>query len=409
MIDQIFSKRFNGGVFLEALLKSAREGHLCLEVGDLVFPSFGEKDEEIKKEAKEISKIVVRKKNRYYLQRNWEIEEEFLKHFERLMQQKLDPIPFAHDPELDIEQNEAIATAFFHPFSLISGGPGTGKSFTAKKMIEAFSGKVAVGAPTGKATANLRGLPCTTKTVHALLSKRRLLPYDLIIIDEGSMIDADLMRRLFASVPTGARLVILGDRDQLPPIDTGHFFADLTKKAPCSYLKKCHRAELKEIVDLAAAVKKGEMIPYEPLENLPKKPKEVTLLTPLRKGPYGVDQLNALYHGENRGKVPIIITENRGGFVNGEVGYIEGEETSFGVKPQLLPNYEYAYALSVHKSQGSEYDEVWLLLPPGSERFGREVLYTAITRAKKKVRIFAAPNILEMCLEKQAKRLSLQD
>ncbi len=408
MIDLLFAKKFGGGEFLAALLAAAREGHLCLQIDDAVYPSFGPLDEQIKSQARPMDPIVVAKGNRYYLRRNFEIEERFRRHFARLIARRVEALPF-DDAELDPEQLACVRSSLSHPLSLISGGPGTGKSFTAGKLIGAFPGKVAVAAPTGKATANLRHLKnCTVKTLHALLSSGRPLSYDLIVVDEGSMIDAALMTRLFEQIHDEARLVILGDRDQLPPIDTGHFFADLTKLAPCSYLRKCHRAELQEIVTLAAAVKKGEMIRYEPLENLPEKPADVTLLTPLRRGPLGVERLNEKYHKQNRGPIPIIITENALGFVNGETGLLFADgTTSFGVKRTKLPRYEQAYALSVHKSQGSEYDRVWLLLPPGSEKFGREMLYTAITRAKKEIRIFGSQDVLHECLKSQTLRLSI--
>ena len=408
MIDQLFAQKYGGGEFLAALLASARQGHLCLQIDDAVYPSFGELDESIKEGAKEIDPIVVVRGSRYYLRRNFEIEKRFHYHFSRLSNRQVEAIAF-DDDELDPEQLAAVRTSLKQPLSLISGGPGTGKSFTAGKLIAAFPGKVAVAAPTGKATANLSHIKgCTVKTLHSLLSRGRQLSYDLVVIDEGSMIDAVLMTRLFEQIHDEARLVILGDLDQLPPIDTGHFFADLTRMAPCSYLKKCHRAELQEIVDLASSVRKGEMIPFEPLISLPEKPDDVTLLTPLRKGFYGVEKLNEKYHKNNHGPIPIMITENAVGFVNGQTGFLFADgTTSFGVKQTMLPRFEHAYALSVHKSQGSEYDRVWLLLPKGSERFGREMLYTAITRAKKEIRIFADEEALQQCLKNQVLRLSV--
>ncbi|MCH9611000.1 MAG: RecBCD enzyme subunit RecD [Chlamydiales bacterium] len=404
-ISMIVAKKYGGGKFLEALVTSAIEGHLCLQVDQEVFPSFGEADEQIKKEARSIDPIVVQKGSRYYLRRNYEIEQRFFKQLERLSNRQLSRIDF-EDSQLDSEQEAAVQMALSHPLSIISGGPGTGKSFTAAKLIEASSGSIAVAAPTGKATANLGHLKnCTLKTLHSLLSKKRQLPYDLVVVDEGSMIDAQTMTRLFEQLHDQARLVILGDRDQLPPVDTGHFFADLTEMAPTSYLTKCHRAELQSIVDLSTSVKRGEMIPFEPLQ-LPDLPQDVTLLTPLRKGPFGVLRLNEYY--KRSGPQPIMITENLLGFSNGQTGvlYPDGS-SSFGVSRAQLPRYEPAYVLSVHKSQGSEYDRVWLLVPPGSERFGREMLYTAITRAKKEIRIFADKEALMQTLAAPSSRLSL--
>lgn len=403
-IDQIFAERFGDNLFLAALLNAAREGHLSLYIDEeAIFPSFGALDARIRSQATPIENLVVKEGKHYYLQRNWNLQQRFLHHFKRITSQNVEPIPIADDPTMDLEQIEAVRTALTHPLTIISGGPGTGKTFIAKKIIASFPGSFAIAAPTGKAAANLRQL-ANTSTLHALLAKRRVLPYDLIVVDEGSMIDAELMTNLFTHVRDGGRLVILGDRDQLPPIDTGHFFADLTQMAPCCYLNKCHRTELQEIVEMAQKIKRGEMIPYEPLENFVDKPEDVTLLTPLRRGFHGVERLNERFYRADR-PLPIIITENASGLVNGETGFLK-DGMAFGMREEMLPKYEYAYALSVHKSQGSEYDRVWLLLPPGSERFGREMLYTAITRARKEIRVFAQEGVLERCLQRVHSRAS---
>ena len=131
----------------------------------------------------------------------------------------------------------------------------------------------------------------------------------------------------------------------------------------------------------------------------------------------GVDLLNRWLYKEDlkRGtqQIPIMVTVNDPAqeLYNGDVGVLHRDRqiACFGERefPEyLLPPYDYAYLLSVHKSQGSEYDKVLILLPEGSEKFGREVLYTAITRAKKRVEILADSTTLEAILTKKTYRMS---
>ena len=187
------------------------------------------------------------------------------------------------------------------------------------------------------------------------------------------------------------------------------------------------RAELQEITDLATAVKRGELIPFKTIPPLTEligeiTQRKITVLTPLRKGEYGVDHLNQLLFVEHQKRksreIPVIIRVNAPSLdlYNGDLGVWDletgivtfsppsGEKRSFA--ETLLPYYEYAYVLSVHKSQGSEYERVLILLPPGSEAFSREMLYTAITRAKKGVEIYADPTTLNFLLANRSHRHS---
>lgn len=399
-------------LFLAALLKAAREGHLCVE-SSVELPDYL------------FDEALVEEKGRIYLRRNWECEQRFLKHYRRLKEETpFIPIPEPHMEELEPEQEQAIQHAAKRSLSLICGGPGTGKTFTAATLIRHFLAflEPVVAAPTGKAAANLRralqGL-CPVMTLHSLL-KKRYLGADLVLVDEASMIDAELMAALFSSIKSGARLVLIGDRDQLPPVETGHFFADLAKDPDIvTELGRCLRAELSEIVDMARAVKEGKHVPTLPMPDFETIAEAVferkaCVLTPLR---HIVDSLNRKLlkqHQKLGGKrFPIMVRVNDPvlELYNGDVGELAPDEgcAYFGerkIPDYLLPHYEYAYVISVHKSQGSEYDEVLILLPEGSEAFGREMLYTAITRAKKRVRIYAAEGVLSPILSKREHRLS---
>lgn len=416
-IDRYFGERFSKthALFLGYLLNATRAGHLCAYIDDgKLYPSMGELDSELIEQAKSLPDlpIVMQCENRWYLKRSWDAEQTFEHHVARLMGQKVSSIPFTG--ELEGEQKAAVEHVLNHALTVVCGGPGTGKTYTAASLIRHFPGSVLVAAPTGKAAANLRvALPdCSVQTLHAML--RDKLEGDLIVVDEGSMIDAEMMAQLFAAVPKGARLVLFGDPNQLPPVEAGSLFNDLAKNFAV-HLTKCLRTELQVIIDLCEAVKRGEMVPFKPLPNLKEaieliRASKGVVLTPLRKGAYGVDYLNSAVH-RGEGNVPIMITKNdeQMDLYNGDVGVLDGSVARFGkrdIAHHQLPPYSYAYVMSVHKSQGSEYDEVNIFLPHGSERFGREMLYTAVTRAKRCVTIYAAEGVMEKVLSQKVHRLS---
>lgn len=405
--------------FLAKLLRSAREGHMCIPAPqDLVLPK------------NLFNEFLVEEEEKIYLSRNWECEKQFLHHLNRLKSQ--DPsihIPLDHLSEsLEREQRTAITNAATNSLSFICGGPGSGKTYTAIQLIRNFiphmSRDVIVAAPTGKATANLRdalqGL-CSVHTLHSWL-QRSVLSSDLILVDEASMIDAYLMKKLFSSVPNGSRLVLVGDPHQLPPVESGNFFSVMTRDVErTTFLKKCFRSEIEDIRNIANSVRDGVLIPHSPLPSKKEFVEEVferkaCVLTPLRYGPWGVCRLNDLLMRDHKRRgcvrIPIMITVNDSqiGLYNGDVGEILGDGgfACFHGKQiplHILPPYEQAYALSVHKSQGSEYDDVIVVLPEGAEIFGREVLYTAVTRAKRKITIYADTTVLSKILAKHEERL----
>lgn len=423
---------------LASLMKSAREGHLCLSLSENL-------QEEVIRGVSMLptflfEKILVKERDKLYLRRNWECENFFLKHLKRLKSQTpnitipIDSLKVRLESEpLNDEQKKAILQAAISSLALISGGPGSGKTYTATKLIRLFFEqgikKIVVSAPTGKATANMRANlgafaeQCTFKTLHALTQKEKIHA-DLIVVDESSMIDAQRMALLFGAVEEGARLVLLGDKDQLPPIESGNFFADLSQdQSIISELVKCLRTDLKEIIELAANIKKGVPIPFNPLPDINSLlkiiiEKQIPVLTPMRKGLYGVDHLNQLLYKEFQKndvkEIPIIITVNDPylELSNGDSGILVKEEGTVyfsngkKIPEYLLTNYEYAYVLSVHKSQGSEYDNAMILLPKGSEFFGRSMLYTAITRVKKQIMILAHEGVIENLVQVHYQRRS---
>lgn len=470
----------------------------------------------------------------FYFQKYWHYETQFIKQFNLMCawSPKVSPArslvqsaiqEMAKTGRLLPEQGEAIRSACEKCITIIAGGPGTGKTYTAGLLIKIFleslteeqrrKCQIALAAPTGKAASNLQGslikamgtesplLQVKAKTLHSLLGIRggkppkdssKTLSADLIVVDESSMIDVRLMSYLFAAVKPGARLILLGDGHQLPAVEAGSIFADLIKAAGeaglsiVTNLKKCLRAELKGIIDFAELVNDGDSIQaaerlddqsfhgvsrahlgkqkastneiqnalldiasqhYKVANPSKMAPEEYLIhfnkfriLTPLRKGPFGFEELNRkllkhmrdLSKGQQHFIAPIILVSNdhRLELFNGEVGALVRsniEETGdaslnagdYAIFPSkddcqglrklpamLLPKFEYAYCMSVHKSQGSEFGHVLLMLPPGSEVFGREVLYTGVTRAKQKLEIWAPDEVLEATIRKKSNRLS---
>lgn len=472
--------------------------------------------------------------NRYYFQRHWLLEKRFLIHLEPLLANASPSLAvdmeyvlkitseMALNKKVLLDQRAAIVSGCSSCFSLITGGPGTGKTYTAGVLLNVLwqgmderaraNCRIALAAPTGKAAAQLEAsiksalgetvFPSISgETLHSLLGKGgyrdgspKTLSADVLIVDESSMIDAGLMAQLMESIKPGSRLIMLGDRFQLPPVQAGSLFSDLVLKweregdRRLTELKTCMRAELQSIVDVAVAVKaadastlfsilkKGESgVSLNLLSNeiaskeiqqkllsvankqcawdmggdLFPNPQQIhhlltahKILTPLRRGPLGADALNALLFEaalkSGRGKYfayPILITAtdkklslfngemgvfvktfaspqedyalftNRGGAEKAVAERVRGE--AFRKIPALLlPQHEHAFCLSIHKSQGSEYDHVTLLIPQGADHFGKEALYTGITRARKKLEIWSAEETLQRIVEKKITRYS---
>jgi len=352
--------------------------------------------------------------------------------------------------ELLPEQQKAVEQAAKHRLWCIWGGPGTGKTYTAGWFVKLYvennpDARIVLTAPTGKAAFNLHesikracpGSCLEAKTLHALLGLKRTaawqktepLPYDLIVVDESSMIDLSMFVKLLSSLSNETRILFLGDPNQLPPIEPGEPFVALVNEKVGSGLVTPKRQESDTIIQLANAVKEADvekamrLVDLKPLTAF-KDVKQLystanqtiesffaelltkRVLSPQRIGPYGTIALNQELRASAKAQtlIPIIITKNDYtlGLTNGQVGILSGDYAYFdGQKtiPQLLlASYEQAYALSVHKSQGSEFGEVHLLLPPGSEQFGRNMLYTAITRAKKKLTIYSSLDTLAACI-----------
>lgn len=473
-LDYFFAEKIhplgneNEAALLALLMAFSRAGHLCMKVDaakistlikDPLLASQLEKKIKEASETFDVKGIVRNGKDCFYLQKNWFLESSVCTEIKRLLSYSTKSKEQEYSPLLTAEQKKAVENALHFPLSMITGGPGTGKSFTALQIVAAFpkSCRVILTAPTGKAASHLLK-KCTGErikggTLHAILKEAEPLEADLVIADECSMIDAALFSRLLSSIKEGTHLVLMGDPDQLPAVEGGSFFADLVDAKqqgyplPCTYLTECLRSDQKNILNLALAIRAGkpcmssalyfdekEVSHFFPLpsfskpdpQELLKKMDTFRILSTLRKGPFGVDTLNqkivecilAEKKPDQYCPIPILITKNdkRTGLFNGEMGILimtpsQEEEYAFfddgRIFPAfLLPSYEYAYCLSVHKSQGSEYDKVLLLIPEGSDFFGKEALYTAVTRAKKSIEIRGSQDLIRSTLQQSSRKAS---
>jgi len=458
---------------------------------------------------------------------------------------------FDATPEAEEDlQRSAAKLATQRALCVISGGPGTGKTSTVVKILavvveqalaaEAAVPRIGLVAPTGKAAVRLassiqhnkhaleaRGvdarvlahIPEDASTIHRLLSARErsrryepgalpaALPLDLLLVDETSMVDLELMTQLLAALPTHARVILLGDRDQLASVEAGAVFGDIcgvaqparTEQAEpgVSPLRSCiiqltksyRYDDTKGIGQLARAVQERDperalailadprfddvvmvdeldltapdsqfaqqvvegFTPYlrasDPAAAL-KAFDGYRVLCAHRKGERGVSALNSqieqLLEKKKRldtslrhyAKRPLMITQNdyRMRLWNGDIGMVWDWDASAGLaavegdaaeRPRgrsacfldvpaqslrrmglgRLPPHESAFALSVHKSQGSEVDVVSLVLPREPSRIlSRELVYTALTRAKQRVIIHGSAEVLRAAILQNVER-----
>ncbi|HEY1070961.1 exodeoxyribonuclease V subunit alpha [Thermomonas sp.] len=459
-------------------------------------------------------------------------------------------------------QARAAALALRRALLLVTGGPGTGKTTTIARLLalrvaQAMQAghappRIALAAPTGRAAdrmaeslraavqrmaalavdaAVLAALPATASTLHRLLGvlpdrpdfrhhAGHPLPFDIVVVDEASMVDLPLMCKLAEAVPDGAQLLLLGDPDQLPSVEAGDVLAGILRAAgdgtalraddaaalapllgepppstaedtpqatlplfpapsatPALHGHRVHltrgwrQSDTLALAPLADAVRRGDAAETlallrggglsnvhfndaaadplaapgvdllahfralaattDPAEALARAPR-LRLLTALRNGPQGARGLNARIEaqlsGRRIGSPPawfpgrlLLVTENsyRHGLFNGDVGvclpdadgtllaWFPGADGPRAFHPAALPAHESAFAMTVHKAQGSEFDDVWLQLPRRDARvLSRELLYTGLTRARTALHLAGSAEVIAAALARHAGRVS---
>ena len=369
---------------------------------------------------------------------------------------------FAFDPI----QRQAIQMALAYRISIITGGPGTGKTTILKGILhlaQKMDESVFLAAPTGRAAKRMGDL-CGIKarTIHRMLemdpatkkfnrNAENKLPCDLLIVDEFSMVDTWLAAALFEAIHAKTRIVLVGDADQLPSVGPGNVLNDLIRcpKIPTTRLQHIFRqAGGNDIADKAAKINQGivpspiegpnfHFIPFEEPEQAKQiiadllatgvrskididQKADLQILSPMRKGPLGIFELNAfLQELQNPGvarhrimgvpwsdgdKVMQIKNNYDKNVFNGDVGVIfkvhKGDDKVTVFYDDKTVEYEgdeleqlaLAYACTIHKSQGSEYPAVIVILDSSHYMMlQRNLIYTAITRAKGHVWVLSAP------------------
>lgn len=479
-----------------------------------------------------------------YFQRMWKNEQKIARFFNQSPTLAFDrktiasivaPL-FAAQPEPDF-QKIAVENALLNPIAIISGGPGTGKTTTVAKLLLALlklypeqTLSICAATPTGKASARLtqslnsalqkldlkqlhisaaqqNQLQLTALTLHKLLGAKpnrnefkyhaqQKLPYDVVLIDEASMIDLSMMAHLIEALRPEARLILLGDKDQLSSVEAGAIFGDLCAQKPhqyeklnshkVSFLEKSFRfsedsgikkwadfvnqGEVKQTLALLQAQKHSDIqwhrlneddaaqyaamiqdlaAHYEPyfqgIENVQSEEEIKSALTQfdrfrvlcaLNESAFGIHVLNKQIqdHLIEKGQIkggksqqwyngkPVMITENNAFLTlfNGDIGiafkdknghyrvhFLSPENTLKTVSTALLPKHETAFAMTIHKSQGSEFDEIAIVLPTQFQTLlTRSLLYTAITRARKKAILYSSKKVFEKTIESKQKRQS---
>lgn len=415
-----------------------------------------------------------------------------------------DPFP------LDELQEQAVYEAVSHGLLIITGGPGTGKTTTINTIIRYFEQEemeILLAAPTGRAAKRMsEATGRESKTIHRLLeltgipagdsgaesagesrlegmhferNEENPLEADVIIIDEMSMVDISLMHALLKAVTVGTRLILVGDVNQLPSVGPGNVLRDMIEsgKFPVVKLTKIFRqAAQSDIIVNAHKINAGEQVPLnkrsrdflfirrehsadiikdmmvlikDKLPDYVHAPmEEIQVMTPMRKGALGVEQLNRLlqerfnppgpskkekeaggtvfrtgdkvmqiknnyqlaWEVRNRYGIPVKTGE---GVFNGDIGIVqeinhfaetlevefdEGRRAEYSFRQ--LEELELAYAITIHKSQGSEYPAVVIPIYPGPRMLmTRNLIYTAVTRAKTCVCLVGIPEVFQAMVD----------
>jgi exodeoxyribonuclease V alpha subunit len=532
--DSIQKQAFEAIVM--AVSYEQNQGHSCIQIDDearTLLLASGLVETDLKSQANPLPLVI--EQNRLYLHRYWNYENRLAMQIKAMAQvahpvEQLDAMLDRYFPETISEtdgQREAAKMAVRQSFSIITGGPGTGKTFTVVKILALLQElaehplHIALAAPTGKAAMRLQEsigfskakLPCseaiksripeTVTTLHRLLGAMppspyfrhhadKPLVYDLVVVDEASMVDLALMSKLLDALKPGACLILLGDKDQLASVESGAVLADLaaaeTLQDNVYTLKKSHRfggaiKELAEAVnlqqdELAWQILSGggdgavqfldtDLIGYvaaqqteylqlikagAEFETIYQAFSRFQVLCSNRQGKNSVADIN--YRVEQKlaeqqrvdlsglwypGR-PVMVTQNNPALnlYNGDIGICMVDNVGAGLEPDQpgqpqgiaptgklmvffqrpdgsvkkylparVPHCETVFAMTIHKSQGSEFEEVLIVLPEAiNPVLTKELLYTAITRAKKSIKLVAREAVFTATVRQKIERVT---
>ena len=516
----------------------------------------------------DIRPLILDTHHRLYLFRYWQYQQTIIHSIKRRispspqdlelsrLKQILNRLFPKTDQQQDMDwQKLAAAVACLKHFCVITGGPGTGKTFTISKVLAMLLELLAdqrpniyLAAPTGKAAARLtdaleqarKHMECNAQvksvfpsevfTVHRMLkpiqgspyfrhNAENPLPADVVVVDEASMVDLALMAKLLQAIPEKARLIFIGDKDQLASVEAGSVLGDICDRNVMHGFSAAFKARLQKLTgekldpivqtadtasglqdsivvlqksyrfatdtgigalsqtinkgqvdralnilkdsaekslvwqklsldaDLMAALPEQIVSAYRPYLTTPDPAEALRylehfkILCAVKIGPLGVEAVNQLAeqvlsrhnliqpdpHAENpwyAGR-PVLITRNHYplGLFNGDIGITLPSDSAAGGElfvyfrahnggirrflPYQLPEHQTVYAMTVHKSQGSEFDDVLLILPNKDiPILTRELIYTALTRARRKITIWGTPEILRNALNRRIQRTS---
>lgn len=388
------------------------------------------------------------------------------------------------DRELSLTDNQAhaVSMAFHSPILMVTGGPGTGKTTIIREIVRGCMERdlaVAVAAPTGRAAKRIEeSSGYAASTIHRLLKidpesgkfvhqQGNPLDFEMVVIDEFSMVDAFLFAALLRAIKPGAHLVLIGDKDQLPSVGPGNVIRDLidSSRIPISFLTHNFRQEdAAPLLYLSDCVQEGRadlflqacrreheqfrFIPAETeiqaqeivlaqletlLERFPIGSLEYQVLSPMYRGEAGVDRLNHLIQERFNSREVVFETPTRqfrlGDRVmqlrnnyqlevfNGEQGTVcayDGQrrmlkvdfaERSVELSRDQVDDIVLSYVSTVHKAQGAEFQEVLLcLLPQYGIMLNRELFYTALTRARRRVVLVGSEDALVQAIDQTMPR-----
>lgn len=565
--------------FAYLLSKRLQEGHICVDMREGIYNlgempyTFPEKPEQVLKHLKSVStdamepRPFVLHQHKLYFHRYFQYETNILDAIKRMLHNeaqtihaRLASLETIQDLIISLRDNSDISglsqneqidwqliaalSAVLHDFTIITGGPGTGKTTTVAKVLAMLFAihpnmRVALAAPTGKAAVRMADslkettldLPDEIRqkfnqlvpgTLHRLLQyvpntiyfkhdAQHPLPYDVIIVDEASMIDVPMFAKLLQAVPDHARIIMLGDKNQLASVEAGSILGDLCKShaavnvfqdATAQLLNKFIEADAKKIqppfignvnhllrehiIELQrsrrftsssgigklskAVIENDETVLSElcdkhngaevqvlqeedpvsfenfvlgyqyfiqekDIQKALQLLNQYRVLVAVREGDRGLYAINERIElilkkkgwirpdqdfYENR---PVIVTKNFPdlNLYNGDVGIVradangqlrvwfeDAQKKIRSVMPGYISGAETVFAMTIHKSQGSEYDHIWVVLPKVADHqlLTRELLYTAITRAKKTVVVQASKELMVHTASISVKRSS---